>query len=167
MAARVQRNRPTTATWCSVTERAQAAGEWSSQRKDAGAEASPTHPQHPVMAWELPPPGARELAAVDRGDLWLGVTGWRSPCPGQLDHLLMDASGHLRHLSRGRTVTMETGRDSPEDLGGFSVFFLYRMVTSNDSLEQERILQIFKLSWEEVPEEGKKVISKMMNNKGL
>ena len=62
---------------------------------------------------------------------------------------------------------METGRDSPEDLGGFSVFFLYRMVTSNDSLEQERILQIFKLSWEEVPEEGKKVISKMMNNKGL
>ena len=61
---------------------------------------------------------------------------------------------------------METGRDSA-DVGAFAVFFLYRMVSSSDSLEQERILKVFKLSWEEVPEEGKKFISKMMSNRGL
>ena len=119
------------------------------------------------MAWELPPRGARELAAVDGGDLRLGVMRWRASSPGQLDHLLTDAWGAWNACDACAAVTMETGRDSSADLGAFAVFFLYRMVSSNDSLEQERILQVFKFSWEEVTEEGKKVISKMMNNRGL
>ena len=109
------------------------------ERKD-WAETSPTQsstPGHGVGA-----------AASGRQRARRHGPGWPTPRgashPGQLDHLLTDASGRPGRLRCGRTVTMETGRDSA-DLGAFAVFFLYRMVSSNDSLEQERILKVFKL----------------------
>ena len=101
---------------------------------------------------------------MDGGDLRLGVMRWERFTPRAAGP---PADGCLGRPDACAAVTMETGGDSSADLGAFAVFFLYRMVSSNDSLEQERILQVFKFSWEEVTEEGKKVISKMMNNRGL